>query len=105
MKNNNNFILQLLKQEKLPLPEIEYRFCKNRKWRFDYAYPKQKIAIEIEGGVWMGGRHTRGSGFVKDMVKYNNATMLGWRLLRYTPDQKTNKMIDDLKKIFHQTKF
>lgn len=66
-------------------PEAEYRFHDTRKWRFDFAFPRHKVAIEIEGGVWTKGRHTRGSGFVKDMEKYNEATRLGWRILRFTP--------------------
>lgn len=43
--------------------------------------------MEIEGGVWSMGRHTRGSGFVKDMEKYNAAASLGWRVFRFTPKQ------------------
>ena len=43
--------------------------------------------MEIEGGVWSGGRHTRGIGFVKDMEKYNAAASLGWRVFRFTPQQ------------------
>lgn len=65
----------------------EYKFHETRKWRMDWALPNHKIAIEIEGGVWVGGRHTSGAGFVKDMEKYNSATVLGWRILRYTPQQ------------------
>jgi hypothetical protein len=63
----------------------EYSFHKKRKWRFDFANIKHKIAVEIEGGVWTGGRHTRGSGFLKDMEKYNTATSLGWKIIRVTP--------------------
>jgi very-short-patch-repair endonuclease len=73
----------LIRALKLPEPEEEYMFHPDRKWRFDFAYPDQKIAIEIEGGVWTQGRHTRGSGFVKDCEKYNAAAMLGWRILKY----------------------
>lgn len=65
-------------------PVREYRFHPSRKWRFDYAFPEHKLAIEIEGGVWTGGRHTRGSGFVKDLEKYNQAVLLGWRVLRFS---------------------
>ena len=64
----------------------EYRFHSTRKWRFDYAIPEHKIAIEVEGGVWTGGRHTSPQGFLGDMEKYNTATVMGWRVLRTTPE-------------------
>ena len=73
----------------------EHRFDVTRKWRFDYAHLKLRIAVEIEGGVWSEGRHLRGKGFINDMEKYNKATILGWKVLRYTP-QQTDKMVDDL---------
>lgn len=92
-----DLFFRLLKQNKLSLPKTEYKFCKERRWRFDYAFPKQKIAIEQEGGIWAFGRHTRGSGFIKDLEKYNKATLLGWRVLRYTPDQMLTQAISDLK--------
>lgn len=63
----------------------EYRFYKSRKWRFDYAIPKYKIALEVEGGIWTCGRHTRPQGFLGDMNKYNTATLCGWRVFRCTP--------------------
>jgi very-short-patch-repair endonuclease len=67
--------------------ETEYRFHEKRKWRFDYALVEQRIAIEVEGGVWTGGRHTRGAGFLKDVEKYNEAAVRGWMVIRVTPDQ------------------
>jgi|SRR5690625_1098981 len=69
----------------------ELRFHPIRRWRFDFAIPSHKIAIEKEGGVWTRGRHTRGKGYIGDMEKYNNATALGWRVLRFTPDQILKK--------------
>lgn len=71
----------------LPIPEAEYRFHPERRWRFDYAFPSQKIGVEIEGGVWNRGRHTRAVGFIGDMEKYNEAGRLGWRVFRFTPQQ------------------
>ncbi|QKQ48506.1 hypothetical protein [Achromobacter denitrificans] len=62
----------------------EYRFAPPRMWRFDFAWPEQRFAVEIEGGVWTNGRHTRGSGFVADTEKYNAAALAGWRVLRFT---------------------
>jgi|GEM_PF-565684 len=67
-------------------PVAEYRFHRTRKWRFDYAWPDFKVALEIEGGVWTGGRHTRGAGFLRDIEKYNAAAVAGWTVLRCTPD-------------------
>lgn len=63
----------------------EYKFYPNRKWRFDFAIPELKIAIEKEGGIWIGGRHNRPSGFIGDMEKYNSAGSIGWIVLRTTP--------------------
>lgn len=75
-------VLTVCKVEVIP----EYRFDPVRLWRIDYAIPSQLIAIEVEGGVYIQGRHTRGSGFVKDMEKYNELACKGWTLLRVTPD-------------------
>ncbi len=63
----------------------EYKFHPERRWRFDYAVPAYKIAIEVEGGVWTQGRHTRPQGFLGDIEKYNTATLMGWRVFRTTP--------------------
>jgi len=43
------------------------------------------VALEVEGGVWTGGRHTRGAGFIEDMEKYNAAACMGWFVLRIMP--------------------
>lgn len=71
----------------LPVPVPEHYFAKPRRWRFDWAFPSERIAIEVEGGAWIGGRHTRGAGYIKDMEKYNAAVLRGWRVLRFTPAQ------------------
>lgn len=61
----------------------EYRFDADRKWRFDFAWPSIRLAVEVEGGTHSGGRHTRGAGYVADCDKYNAATISGWRVLRF----------------------
>jgi len=76
----------LLQAAGLPAPEREYRFAPPRRWRFDLAYPAIRLAIEIEGGAWVRGRHTRPAGYAADCEKYNAAALLGWRVLRYTPE-------------------
>lgn len=64
----------------------EHRFDAVRRWRFDFAWVRQRVAVEIEGGAWTQGRHTRGVGFGADCAKYNAATLAGWRVLRFTGD-------------------
>ena len=74
----------------MPLPDEEWLFAKaemGRQWRFDWAWPVQRIGMECDGGAFVRGRHTRGKGFIEDMAKSNAAVKLGWRVLRYTPDQ------------------
>lgn len=61
----------------------EFRFHPVRKFRFDLAWPGL-VAAEIDGGVWSGGRHTTGSGFIKDQEKTNLAALAGWRVFRFT---------------------
>lgn len=73
--------------DKLPAPVLEYRFHPKRQWRFDFAWPDQRVALESEGGAWSGGRHTRGAGFAADCEKYSEAAILGWCVLRVLSDQ------------------
>lgn len=65
----------------------EHRFHPTRKWRADMACVEHKILIEVEGGAYTNGRHTRGTGFISDMEKYNEAVCIGWRIIRVTPQQ------------------
>ena len=70
----------------LPHPTLEYAFAApRRRWRFDLAWPGRKLACEIDGAVYVGGRHTRGTGVEKDCEKFAEALILGWRVLRVTP--------------------
>lgn len=67
--------------------EWAFAIERKRRFRFDFAFTERKLAIEVEGGVWIQGRHTSPQGFIKDMEKYNLACELGWQILRYTPQQ------------------
>ncbi len=97
----------------IPSPEPEYRFHPSRKWRFDFAWPRHLVAVELEGGVYgkhiychvcgtkqrarkkdgslgkpisLGGGHTRFHRFMSDKEKYNAAAMMGWMILRFVRD-------------------
>lgn len=74
-------------QNGVPVPQKEYRFAPPRRWRFDYCWPEEMVALEVNGGVWTRGRHTRGAGYVKDLEKMNRAQLLGWTVLQVTPQQ------------------
>jgi very-short-patch-repair endonuclease len=73
-----------IKAAKFPEPRREGKFHPTRTWRFDFSWPNRMLAVEVEGGTWQKSRHTTGSGFEKDCEKYNEAVMLGWKVLRVT---------------------
>jgi very-short-patch-repair endonuclease len=78
--------LSQIRERGLPEPVREYRFIPNRRYRFDFAWVNLKMTVEIEGGTWSRvntGRHTRGSGFQRDCIKYNTAALLGWKVFRF----------------------
>ena len=76
--------MQRLHNIELSWPEREHVFAPPRRWRFDFAWPELKLAIEIDGGIWSGGRHTNGAALVKQYDKQNAAAIRGWRVLRLT---------------------
>lgn len=85
----------------LPTPVREYRFDKTRRFRFDFAWPQRlpPVAVEIEGGSWIVGRHSRGTGFESDCVKYNLASIEGWIVLRFVGAHiKSGYAIETLRK-------
>lgn len=83
-------LLFQIKAAGLPEPVREYRFAPPRRWRFDFCWPDQQIAVEVEGGTWVRGRHSRGVGYARDCEKMNAAQMLGYIVLRFTSDMITS---------------
>ena len=64
--------------------KTEIKFHPKRKWRFDWANEELMVAIEYEGVFGGKSRHTNLTGYTNDCEKYNNAQILGWKVLRYT---------------------
>lgn len=77
-----SFVAWLNQNPDVPSPEREFKFHPSRKWRFDMAWPHQKVAVEIEGVLPGGGRHQQIQGFVGDAEKYEAALVLGWCVYR-----------------------
>ena len=71
-----------IRAAKLPEPKREFAFCPTRRWRSDFGWPDRMLLVEVEGGIWADGRHSRGKGMEADMEKYNTAALDGWRVLR-----------------------
>ena len=76
--------------------EKEFRFHLTRKWRADFAHLESKTLIEIEGGIYINGRHNRPAGFAADLEKYLEAALAGWRVIRLGPNELTMECIGRL---------
>ena len=76
----------------------EFRFHVDRKWSFDFAHPWTRVAIEIDGGLWVrgGGGHNSPQGYEADCYRGNAAIICGWRVFRLTGGMIT---IDNLQAI------
>lgn len=85
-------LLQQIRAARIDEPSRQYKFHAKRRWAFDFAWTDLDphfnaipgVAVEVDGGTWSGGRHTRGAGYEKDCEKLNEAVCLGWRVIRVT---------------------
>ena len=84
MSDLEEALLVQIENADLPSPVREVSFHPHRRWRFDFFYPDEKVACEVEGGVYIQGRHSRGKGFEGDCEKYNEAAAMGITGLRVT---------------------
>jgi hypothetical protein len=87
MKYNPDIVTAWLKTLGIPEPVYEYRFHPTRKWRMDLAWPEQKVYLEVQGGVFTNGRHSRGAAMLKEWEKINTASSMGWRVLYCQPSE------------------
>ena len=80
-------LVQQCRLLKLPPVTVEYQFHPVRLWKFDLAFITRALAIEVDGGGYVAGRHARGRGLEKDAEKFAEAAILGWTVLRVTTRQ------------------
>ena len=70
----------------IPLPLRNHRFAlPDRKWELDLIWPGSMVAVEVQGGLWILGRHVQPEGYENDCRKANEAVRRGWKLYRVTP--------------------
>ena len=103
MKYNPSIVASYFAQQGLPPFVTEHVFDSRteRKWRFDFAWLEYKVALEVEGGIWIHGGHSRGSGQSSDHAKFNAAAILGWYVLKCQPKQLcTMDTVNLLKQMF-----
>lgn len=111
-KAEEEFALQV-RAVGLPEPEREFRFHPTRRWRFDFAWPDKKLAVEVEGITYFGknkngtmrlGRHQTAKGITGDCEKYGEAMLLGWNVYRCTQEfVKNGTAIDMVQKLIAAT--
>lgn len=93
---------RLLLRYQLPQPIREYKFHPIRKWRFDFAWPKIKLAVEIDGGTFGGtkmlGNHAIGKRYQEDCIKSNAAQLDGWAVLRADREMVSTEEFGDIVK-------
>ena len=89
----------MLREEKAPPWVLEYEFDPSRRWRFDFAWPLFKVAVELQGGTFNRGRHVRPGGYAGDCEKLNAAQQQGWIVLWFTDAAFTavNVVLDSLR--------
>ena len=73
----------------------QYKFCPTRRFMADFCDPANRVIVECQGGAFVGGRHTRGAGYVKDCKRFNIAQTLGYRVLQYTTKTSMQRFAQD----------
>lgn len=82
---NPKIVIPFMQACGLPAPLVEFRFHQDRRWRFDFAWIGSRVALEVQGGIFTGGRHVRGAALVKEYEKLNAAAVNRWRVLFCLP--------------------
>lgn len=90
MSNLEEMFILMLKDAGVREPIREYKFCPPRRFRTDMAWLREKVLVEIQGGIWIRGRHVRPAALASEYEKINLAQLLGYRILLFTPGMIKN---------------
>ena len=94
-------LLRQIRKAGIPDPERQYRFHATRRWRADFAWKRERVLVEVEGGIWMQTKTGRSKGhahpvrFEADCMKYNEAEISGWHVIRVTEGMIDSGMATD----------
>lgn len=92
----------LLRPHGIPDPTPEFKFSEDRRWRADFCWQKPvALMLEIDGGLFVNGGHNRGAALLAQMEKQNAAVLMGYRILRYSPDQ-LHEAARDVRAVFNR---
>jgi very-short-patch-repair endonuclease len=78
-------------------PSIRKNIKNAKPYKLDFAHPETKVAIEIQGGTWNNGRHSRGSGMKGEYNKLNTLQYDGWTVFQLSTDMITEEWINIIK--------
>lgn len=92
-------VLRLIRRGKLPPPELQHEvhLPAGEKVRIDFAYPSAKLAIEVVGYRWHGGRQQ----WSRDLSRSSDLGAIGWRVIYVTWDDvlhRPERVLDRLRR-------
>ena len=104
MSNLSKQFLKIISTNDLPEPEPEYSFTAERKWCFDFAWIDQRVAVELQGGIYSKGGHNSIRGLERDYEKLNYAQAYGWIVLQFSASFLRNEeyIVALLKKVLEE---
>lgn len=95
--------LLILNEPDIPRPKRQFKFHPDRRWKADFAWPDENLLVEVQGGVWIKGGHTRGKGFIKDRERNNEAQLIGFFVLEVCREHiESGKAIEWIKRFFEE---
>lgn len=69
----------------LPAPDRQFKI-EGRDFAWDFAWPKEHLLLEVQGGTWIAGGHSVGAGQRRDAIKQNIAALHGFKTMAVTTD-------------------